>query len=67
MTETIPLMRKVSAFSPTYPTIHMCHKGIPEVCYLELEAVLTSLQLKWDMLMTLDSVASACVLVCCMA
>jgi hypothetical protein len=63
--ETLPTF--VSSFFPSYPTIHVCLKSIHELCYSELVFVLTSLQLKWDVLISMDIVASARVLVCCMA
>jgi len=57
----------MSSFFPAYPAIHVCHKSITELCYSELVFVLTSLQLKWDVLIAMDILASARVLVCCMA
>jgi len=51
---------------PAYPAIHVCHKSITELCYSELVFVLTSLQLKWDVLIAMDILALARVLVCCM-
>jgi len=64
---SIASSRTVSAFFPTYPTIHVCPKAIPDLCYSELVFVLTNLQLKWDVLITLDIIASGRVLTCCMA
>jgi len=57
----------VSSFFPRYPTIHVCLKSIHELSYSELVFLLTSLQLKWDVLITMDIIASSRVLVCCMA
>jgi len=66
-TISIASSRTVSVFFPTYPTIHVCHKPIPDLCYSELVFVLTNLQLKWDVLIILDIIASGRVLACCMA
>ena len=66
-TAAVTLPTFVSSFFPSYPAIHVCLKSIHELCYSELVFVLTSLQLKWDVLITLDIKASARLLVCCMA
>jgi len=57
----------VASFFPTYPTIHVCPTNISEMRYSELVFVVTSLQQKWDLLITMDITASAHVLASCMA
>jgi len=64
---TVMASSTICTLFPTYPTIHVCHNMISELCYSELVFVLTNLQLKWDVLITLDIVASGRALVCCMA
>ena len=57
----------VASFFPSYPTIHVCPTNISEMRYSELVFVVTSLQQKWDLLITMDITASAHVLASCMA
>jgi len=57
----------VASFFPSYPTIHVCPTNISEMRYSELVFVVTSLQQKWDLLITMDIAASAHVLASCMA
>jgi len=57
----------VPSLFPAYTTIHVSHKSIRDMCYSELVFVVTSLQQKWEVLITKDIVASSHALVCCMA
>ena len=57
----------VPSLFPAYTTIHVSHKSIQDMCYSELVFVVTSLQQKWEVLITKDIVASSHALVCCMA
>ena len=59
--------KTISAFFPAYSAIHVCAASIRDMTYSELVFVLTSLQQKWDVLLTTDLAASANLLVCCMA